>query len=127
MHSIVPNYGNEMSKYSPLRDHLASYPEDRHELLMTFEQIEDLVGKLPRSAYVHRAWWANTTDARVEARAWRSAGWHVKSIDQKMREVVFARSITDTSPVIAQKLGQRNRLLTALILRPKAVNQYQGV
>jgi hypothetical protein len=93
-----------MSKYSPLRDHLASYPGERQELLMTFEQIEDLVGKLPRSAYVHRAWRSNTADAKVAARAWRLAGWYVKSIDRDNKQVVFARSFTEASRFTAQKI-----------------------
>jgi hypothetical protein len=102
-----------MSKYSPLRDHLASRPADVRELIMSFEQIEDLVGKLPRSAHVHRAWWANAGDARVEAHAWRSAGWYVKSVDQTTKQVVFARSTTDVIPSTTQEISLAQSVVTS--------------
>lgn len=94
-----------MSKYDPLRDYLASQPADLRDLPMSFEQIEELVGKLPRSAYAHRAWWANTPDARVEARAWRSAGWAVESVDRTTMQVLFVRSIADAIPSTAQEIS----------------------
>ncbi len=57
-----------MGKYDALRDALAvsGSPCD-----MTFEQIANLVGGLPDSAYNHRAWWANEAHgSHVEAHAW---------------------------------------------------------
>ena len=84
-----------MSKYDPLRDYLASRPDDVCEFPMSFERIEELVGKLPQTAYLRRGWWSNTADTSVEARAWRSAGWYVKSVDRTTTQVVFARSATD--------------------------------
>lgn len=80
-----------MGKYDPLREHLAALPENVRELTMRFEEIQQLVGQLPRSAYLHRAWWGNTDDARVEARAWRAAGWHVQTVNLATETVVFAR------------------------------------
>jgi hypothetical protein len=84
-----------VGKYDPLRDHLAARASDMDELTMSFAQIEELVGKLPRSARTHRAWWSNTSDARAETRAWRSAGWRVRSADQTTERVVFARNRAD--------------------------------
>ncbi|MGY0236003.1 DUF7662 domain-containing protein [Longispora urticae] len=78
-----------MAKYDPLRDHLAGSRVAADELLMTFAEIEKLVGRLPPSAWQHPAWWAN--DSKVEAQAWRAAGWHVRSVDQRAGRVVFAR------------------------------------
>jgi len=75
-----------MAKYDPLRDHLAR--RRRVPLRMTFDQVADLVGPLPQSAFVHRAWWAN--DTKVQSIAWRSAGWRVDAVDQTAREVLFA-------------------------------------
>jgi hypothetical protein len=80
-----------VGKYDPLREHLAALPENVRELTMHFGEIQQLVGRLPRSAYVHRAWWANTDDARVEAQAWRGAGWHVRMVSLATETVVFAR------------------------------------
>jgi hypothetical protein len=82
-----------VGKYDPLRDYLAGH--SRGEVRMTFTELERLVGALPASARVHRAWWAN--DSKVEAFAWRSAGWHVRSVDQIAEVVVFARGATGAS------------------------------
>lgn len=80
-----------MGKYEPLADYLASRPTNQSTVTMTFEQVADLVGGLPRSAYEYREWWAN--DSKVEARAWRSAGWHVDrhGVDFGVKTVRFAR------------------------------------
>ena len=53
-------------KYRPLREHLSGTAGTRVRL--TFAEVEDLVGRLPESAYRHRAWWGNN-DGNVEARA----------------------------------------------------------
>ncbi len=79
-----------MGKYDPLRDYLAGRSGD--EARMTFTEVEQLVGPLPDSARNHRAWWAN--DNKVEALAWRAAGWHVASVNQTSGQVVFARGAT---------------------------------
>jgi hypothetical protein len=75
-----------MNKYDPLREYLASL--DQTSVTMSFARVEELVGPLPASARRHRAWWAN--DSKVEAQAWRAAGWHVVSIDQRNERVAFA-------------------------------------
>ncbi len=75
-----------MTKYDPLRDYLAGL--DQTSVTMSFARVEQLVGPLPASARKHRPWWAN--DSKVEAQAWRAAGWHVDSVDQRNEHVVFA-------------------------------------
>lgn len=82
-----------MGKYDPLRDYLAG--KAGSEVRMRFAEVEELVGPLPDSARIHRAWWAN--DSKVEAQAWRAAGWRVASVDQSSGLVVFVRS-TDNRP-----------------------------
>ena len=77
-----------MGKYDPLRDHLASLTQDG-PVTMGFADVGALVGGLPESARAHRAWWAN--DSKSEAVAWRSAGWHVESVNFTSERVVFAR------------------------------------
>ena len=76
----------DRSRYGPLRDYLARCPSG--EVEMTFADIEQLVGALPDSARLHRAWWSNSSNA---ARAWMAAGWRLKSVDQSAGQVVFAR------------------------------------
>lgn len=75
-----------MAKYDPLRDHLAALA-GRSQVRMTFTDVERLVGALPASARQHQAWWSN--DSKVEAIAWRSAGWHVASFNLTEEWVVF--------------------------------------
>lgn len=94
-----------MGKYDPLRDYLASRDGALRELEMSFAEAEKLVGKLPRSARMYRAWWANSNDARAEAQAWRSAGWHVRSVDLSAERVTFARYQGGGEPVIDTKAG----------------------
>ena len=76
-------------KYGPLRQHLSGTAGTR--VRMTFKAVEDLVGRLPESAYRHRAWWGNN-DGTAEAKAWLDAGWRVESVNQVAGEVVFTRA-----------------------------------
>jgi hypothetical protein len=80
-----------MAKYDPLADFLRSVPGAQITVTRSFQQVASLVGGLPPSAYKHRAWWAN--DNKVEAQAWRSAGWHVDKdgLDFNAGTVRFAR------------------------------------
>jgi hypothetical protein len=80
-----------MGKYDALADHLSSVPNDLRSITLSFADINRIVGGLPPSAYELRQWWAN--DSKVEARAWRSAGWHVDrgGVDLNAHTVRFAR------------------------------------
>jgi len=80
-----------MAKYEPLAEYLRSLPPDRDTVTLTFERISRIVGGLPPSAYELRQWWANAS--KVEARAWRGAGWHVDrhGVDFGAQAVTFAR------------------------------------
>ena len=77
-----------MGKYDPLRDYLAKLGQPG-PVTMSFADVEGLVGRLPTSARIYREWWAN--DSKVEAQAWRAAGWHVESANLTAERVVFAR------------------------------------
>jgi len=81
-------------KYGPLREHLSGTTGTR--VRMTFAAVEDLVGRLPESAYRHRAWWGNN-DGTAEAKAWLDAGWRAESVNQAVGEVVFTRA-ADSQP-----------------------------
>ena len=77
-------------KYLPLAFFLMESKTGRREL--DFETVGRLAS-LPKSAMVHRAWWANESKGRhVQARAWMAVGWRVESVDLKRQTVVFARS-----------------------------------
>jgi hypothetical protein len=77
-----------MSKYNPLREALEHAGSDPVEF--RFEEIAQLVGGLPPSAYRYREWWANEqTGTHVQARAWRAAGRRVEALDLPGRRVLF--------------------------------------
>ena len=95
--------GDDTEKYEPLRSYLVGCAGD--EELMTFGEMERLVGPLPYSAREYRAWWGN--DNKSQALAWRAAGWHVASVDQASGWVVFARGAKGGT----SKAGQRTETL----------------
>lgn len=77
----------QIGKYDALRDRLAGAPTP---LELTFDAIDALVGGLPSSALIHRAWWANEEHGQhVQARAWREANRRVESVDLVRRRVTF--------------------------------------
>jgi hypothetical protein len=65
-----------MAKYDPLRKHLSR--RNGAEVVMTFDEVERVIGAmLPKSASL-TAWWGNETspDGRhVQCRAWLDAGY----------------------------------------------------
>jgi hypothetical protein len=91
-------------KYGPLRQHLSGTPGTR--VRMTFKAVEDLVGRLPESAYRHRAWWGNN-DGTAEAKAWLDAGWRVESVNQAAGEVVFTRAADGQPRTAARPAANR--------------------
>jgi len=80
-----------MGKYDALADHLRGVPGDELTVTLTFSEVDRIVDGLPPSAYRLRQWWAN--DSKVEAHAWRAAGWHVDEggVDFNGQKVRFAR------------------------------------
>ena len=75
-----------MAKYEPLGRHLRTAT---HPVSMTFTEISHLIGGLPRSAYRHRAWWANSR-THVEAHAWLDLERRVEDIDMERQVVRFS-------------------------------------
>lgn len=82
-----------MAKYDTFHNRLRNEPRDVTSLRLTFDEIGELVGGLPPSAWDHQAWWGNN-DASVQARAWLHAGWRVDSVNQTAGWVVFKRVST---------------------------------
>jgi len=79
------------SRYAPLREHLEGMERERKEVRLRFDEISKVLGKsLPRSAFAHRAWWANTS-SHAQALAWLSAGWKVEHVDLAGKAVDFVR------------------------------------
>jgi len=91
-------------KYGPLAAHLAGLPSEQWSVTLTFREISEMVGGLPDSAYRRRQFWAN--NSKVQARAWRSVGWHVAEggVDVPAQTITFARGQVGGSR--ARRLGE---------------------
>ncbi|MFI6761740.1 hypothetical protein ACIBF5_21630 [Micromonospora sp. NPDC050417] len=113
-----PEQYGEVAKYDAWRDFLMAWPDDAGEVRMTFAEVEAIVGVLPPSAREHRTWWAN--DSKVQAAAWRAAGWRVDSVDQLAEQVVFRRGRAGGSRSAAVVAGGA---VSALAPLPEAIDR----
>jgi hypothetical protein len=81
-----------MAKYDPLAKFLEDSARTEGTAILSFAQIEDLMGKaLPASARGHRSWWGNDS-YHVQSIAWQAAGWRVFKVDMSRRVVTFIRA-----------------------------------
>lgn len=81
-----------MAKYDPLADYLER--SDKERVSLTFNQIGQLVGGLPPTAYEKNEWWANEdvrTTRHAQCKSWQRAGYKV-SVDRCARIATFART-----------------------------------
>lgn len=79
------------SRYAPLNKHLASMPKATKTYELSLDEIATIMGApLPKSAYDHRAWWANT-ESHSQALAWISAGWKVEAVDLDKKSISLVR------------------------------------
>lgn len=79
-----------VAKYDPLFEFLCRAGDG--PVTVSFDEIERLVGGLPKSASTHRAWWSNEADggSHVQSRAWLNTGRQVESVDVARRLVRFS-------------------------------------
>ena len=76
------------SKYQPLLEYLQQ--SDRVEVVLTFADIETLMGvSLPESARHNRAWWSNRSKGALQATAWMGAGYLVKDLNFLDEQITF--------------------------------------
>ena len=74
------------SKYIKLKEYLKNY-----SISLSYKEIEKIIGeKLPKSAFVHRAWWSNT--GHEHAKIWTDVGWKVE--DVKLGKYITFRKIS---------------------------------
>lgn len=79
-----------MAKYDPLEARLKVDGRDR--IVMTFREIEELVGELPDSAHGRPQWWANDlSGTHTQARAWLTAGYETAEVDLERERIVFIK------------------------------------
>jgi transcriptional regulator with XRE-family HTH domain len=79
--------GGKGVKYSPLQKFLRE--SGRDTVSLTFDQIARMVGGLPKSACVHRAWWGNH-EGNSQAKGWMGARY-LADPDPAHRSVTFRR------------------------------------
>lgn len=97
-----------ISKYENLAKHLAGRQEDM--LRMTFEEIEKLIaGPLPKAAFEHRAWWANSDSNNHALNGWMQAGWETSQVDMESRELMFVRRRPRGEIQFALPFAERSR------------------
>ncbi len=94
-----------MAKYDRLGAHLRTLEIERVNL--DFNEIGDMVGGLPNSAFEHRAWWANTR-SHPNAVAWLDAGWEVVEVDFRHQRVTMRRIGKASSKTARPALTSRN-------------------
>lgn len=80
------------SRYAPLNKHLAGIPKSSKKYELSFDEINTIISaELPKSAYDHRAWWANT-ESHSQSLAWIAAGWRVESVDLEKQLINLVRA-----------------------------------
>ena len=76
-------------KYRLLADYL--YNCNKETIKLSYDEIENILGfKLPNSALVHRAFWANTTTHSI-ALSWLNVGYETAEVDLKNKYIVFEK------------------------------------
>lgn len=76
-------------KYRLLADYL--YNSNQDTIKLSFDEIENILGfKLPNSALVHRAFWANTTTHSI-ALSWLNVGYETVEVDLNRKYIVFEK------------------------------------
>jgi CBS domain-containing protein len=85
------NLDADDSTYAGLAIFLTAQPPDVDARTLSFEEIERVIDyKLPKSASVHRAWWANDPH-HVQAAQWLDVGWRAQAINMTDERVTFVR------------------------------------
>ncbi len=79
-----------MGKYDPLTSFLER--QNAEYITMKFNEIEDIISeKLPRSAHIHRAWWANEDNPSRQSYSWLSTGYKTVDVEPALELVRFER------------------------------------
>ena len=84
--------GSNESRYAPLALFLQNQPLRQDTLILTFQNVEDIIGNtLPPYARKHRSWWANDSVGHVQSQQWLDVGWRVSTINMNEQRVRFSR------------------------------------
>ena len=80
-----------MAKYDPLRKYLSQLPLTTTQVILTFAQIERILGAgLPASSRKWFRFWDNELGT-VHSKAWLNTGWKTIMVDMENETVKFQR------------------------------------
>ena len=92
-------------KYRSLSKYLQE--SDKDMLRKTFKEVESLIeGKLPLSAWEHRAWWSNSTTHSHARHGWLDAGYETAQVDLDKEELIFVRQ---SAPSVYAQIHQKKK------------------
>ena len=83
-----------MDAYEALFVYFSGLPNDTVQITLTFTQVERIMSiSLPATAWHYRTWWEHPGGPRMppQVRAWMTAGWRVKMVDQHKGWALFGR------------------------------------
>lgn len=79
------------TKYSPLSRYLLRRGHFTESLVLSFAEIEGIIGdNLPFKAVRDPEWWSNTRGS-AQGRTWMDIGWETQNVDLENRTVSFRR------------------------------------
>jgi len=112
------------TKYSPLSRYLARRARFTNHVILTFAQIEGIIGdNLPFSALRYQNWWTNT-HSRVQAQAWLNVGWIAYNVNLKDRTATFRR-VGGSKIKTAKKSRKSTPTLVKKSFRPAKPQRYR--
>lgn len=82
----------EFTKYRPLDEWFRTRPASEKQLILTFDQVQEILGApLPLSSE-KPSWWTNVYPKIQSHRtSWLNYGWLVDEYDQQSKKVKFIR------------------------------------
>ena len=106
------------SKYGLLARFLEQSDQDM--LRMTFEEVEQKIqGRLPPTAWEHRAWWANSETHAHARYGWMNVGYETSSVDMEAQEVVFLRGPEQHREVMMAKMASLKHMAAPRASQPR--------
>jgi hypothetical protein len=87
---VTYSNGRRSLKYIRLAAYLAGQPPSVDRIVLTLQEIEQVVGaELPGNSRFP-SWWRND-ERKMHSRAWLAAGWEVQAMRAQDSTVVFLR------------------------------------
>lgn len=98
-----------MPKYDPLEEFLMRAAQEKSTVILSFDEIEAILGAQLPAASRYRAWWSNNPGNSAMTRAWLRAGFVSEKVEMDARRLTFRHD-----------LDKAARHLSTVSLRPRA-------